>query len=350
MDVYQEFGLAGPAFRPHASLAQPLFPSPSHEDALATLVYAVRNRKPAVMVVGGSGFGKTLLAQKAQSATAGERPTLWIHGHGQPQRYLEALLIPTQQPADANGLAPRRIAVRHWLRRPAPGRLPLVIVDDADKLSELHWEDLLAVMTRERPRQIAPPVMIFGLPTLRERLADPSLYRLRRRIFRVCSLRSLTTEQVRDYMAQRIEAVGGSLEQIFDDAAIVQIGRLTHGNPALINQLGENAMVEALGDERRTVVASDVVAGVHAMLGVPEPDGATATLPESDTGAVRLPGFAQDVAGALPDPTHETGDPSGIHSGAFRAAPEVDRRLKGIESRLRNVLDSIQDTTPPVTS
>jgi hypothetical protein len=68
-------------------------------------------------------------------------------------------------------------------------------------------------------------------------------------------------------VACRLSAVGANRVQIFDSGAVAQIHRLTKGNPGLINQVCDNALLEAFSRGNKQVTAAEVLAAAHAIVG-----------------------------------------------------------------------------------
>ncbi|MEW6249693.1 MAG: AAA family ATPase [Planctomycetota bacterium] len=238
-------------------------------EVLATLAYAVHAGKSCTLVLGDSGSGKTLLGRLVAQRCADRIATVWVCGIGQPSHGVEATLFPPGALQSAHAVPERElqdISLSRWVRAGLPSGQPvLVVVDDADALRPRSWEDLLALVTRE-VRAIRPvSLVLLGLPELADTLAQRALVRLQRRVFRACRLAPLARRELGAYVQHRLVVAGGDGSEIFTSAALDLIQQLSGGNPALINQLCDNALVEAFGAERRTVDATDVRAMVRTI-------------------------------------------------------------------------------------
>ncbi|HUU97651.1 MAG TPA: hypothetical protein VM487_18095, partial [Phycisphaerae bacterium] len=141
------------------------------------------------------------------------------------------------------------------------------IVDNADELPRAAWRDIVSLLASEAIGVRPPNVALFGLPSLGRVLATPALTRLRRRLFRTYVLQPLTCEQVHEYVRCRVAAVDGQGAEIFTDEAVTQLHHLTHGNPGLINQVCDNAMIDAYGEDRQRIGAEDVLTAAHTIVG-----------------------------------------------------------------------------------
>ena len=293
IEPYRHFGLSAPPFdgRPDPRF---YYATASHAETLATLQYAVRTRRTCTLVLGDSGSGKTLLGRLLTQSLAGQTGVAWIHGIGQPDNRTDVTLCPANRLARADPFGPtntREVALGEWLRvDPSAAQAGVVIVDNADGLRPHNWDDILSLVTREirSPRTVA--LVLFGLPGLVETLAGSNLVRLQRRVFRACRLSPLSRADVDGYVQHRLRiAAVGTLaggrrdatsgapagaesghvapDGIFTAAALDLVHRFSDGNPALLNQLCDNALVDAFADDRTEIDGRHIVATIHAITG-----------------------------------------------------------------------------------
>jgi hypothetical protein len=71
-------------------------------------------------------------------------------------------------------------------------------------------------------------------------------------------LTPLSEEDMRDYVAHRLEVAGANSRSIFADACFPLLYRYTGGVPRLINTLCETAMIAAFGEDRDRINAGDM--------------------------------------------------------------------------------------------
>lgn len=278
MSAYRHFGLQQPPFEQSPD-PRFYYRSKAHEEALATLRYTVFASKSCCVIVGDSGSGKTILGRMICQSTGSHTAVLWIHGIGQPERATEVSVYSPGALSGANALpAAHETTLAEWTRAnvstavavgQAPRRPALIILDNADELPEHGWRDVLALQTREVAGVVDFNMILLGMPHLLERLDEPSLVRLRRRVFRTCTLPPLRLDGVRAYVDHRIAVAGGKGPEIFTDEAIAHLHSLTRGIPALINQVCDNALLEVYGQARKQVVGSDILPAVQATVGIP---------------------------------------------------------------------------------
>jgi len=270
METYRFFGLNA---APFDGQPDPRFfhATTSHAESLATLQYALHTGKTCTVVVGESGSGKTLLGRLLTQTAPRRTALLWLHGIGQPKGETRVTVCPPGNPTQNNAFQAKNVTettLADWTRtnlRTHHGTV--VIADNADSLRPHNWEDLLALATREVRTPKPVNLILLGLPTLLDVLAAPTLLRLHRRVFRTCHLARLAEAEVDTYIRHRLNVAGGTTIDIFTPDAVNLIHRFSAGNPALVNQLCDNAMVDAFSEDRRLIDARHIVASVHAITG-----------------------------------------------------------------------------------
>ena len=270
MEAYRFFRLSAAPFE---GPPNPRFfhPAPSHAEALATLQYAAHAGKTCTLVLGESGSGKTLLGRMLIQNCAGHATLLWVHGLGQPDGQTDVTISRPGQRRRPEALDHKHTAettLANWIRTGLPSCGPtIIIIDDADGLRPHSWEDVLALVTREIRTPAPVCLVLLGLPHLLDVLAAAPLVRLQRRVFRTCQLARLGSRDVVAYVRHRMNVAGADGSEIFTSASLELIHRFSDGNPALINQLCDNALLDAFSDERRRIDAHDVVTTIHSITG-----------------------------------------------------------------------------------
>jgi general secretion pathway protein A len=351
METYRHFGLSAPPFNGPPD-PRFFYGTPSYAETLATLQYAVHSGKACTLVLGESGSGKTLLGQTLVESSGARSDVLWVHGLGQPAGDTMASVLCA--PGGLASLATLRaknvpdVPLAEWLRTARPVRPPrrtLLVVDDADGLRPNAWESILSLVTRETPPPIPVTAVLFGLPTLLDTLATPALVRLQRRLFRVCRLLRLTGEEVTAYVRHRIRAAGGQAE-VFTASALALIDQCSEGNPALINQLCDNALVEAFGDDCRCVDAPHVLAAVRGITGEADrPDHPVDPVPEEHAYAAGPPIPDESLLIARLRSIDGPVVPRGPHDAAVVRPSAHDRlrdRLHSLQSRLSEAFSRVR--------
>jgi general secretion pathway protein A len=249
------FGLR---MKPFAVTPNPrfLYPSPSHREALAALVYGVKHRRGFICLVGEVGTGKTTLLRALLDGlnvsvrtalithtTLSREDLLWM--------VLNELLIPNA------GLS--RVEMLQALHDFVVAELesgnfpPLLIVDEAQNLDDEILEEIRLLTNLEIGDTKLLQVILSGQPELDQKLARPRLRQLGQRMAVRAHLEPLDRNETSAYVHHRLRIAGARDQRVFTRAALRRIWMRTGGIPRLINIVCEQALVNAFGAHRDTV-------------------------------------------------------------------------------------------------
>ena len=183
---------------------------------------------------------------------------------------------------------------RFLIQRHARGLITALVVDEAQALRPELLEEIRLLTNLETSQQKLLQIVLMGQPELEAVLDSPSLRQLKQRVSLRCQLLPLDEEQTRSYILSRLERAGANGQPpIFDDEALKTVYEYSRGIPRIINNLCENAMVNAFAREVRTVnpeMISEVAADFRLGLkpSVPEqPAEASSITAESNESMLR---------------------------------------------------------------
>jgi len=138
------------------------------------------------------------------------------------------------------------------------GRKVLLIVDEAQNLGLRVLEEIRMLSGVETTKEKVLRIILAGQPELNAKLDSPELIQLTQRVRLRFHLTPLSEEDMRAYVAHRLEVAGANNRSIFADACFPLLYRYTGGVPRLINTLCETAMIAAFGEDRDRVNAGDM--------------------------------------------------------------------------------------------
>jgi general secretion pathway protein A len=238
-------------------------------EALAVLSYGVSRRKGFMLLTGDVGTGKTTILnvfmrwlQARRAVTA-----LVFNPHVGPEDFLEFMLHDFGLERNGDSKAQLMIRFNRWLMEKYHANTPVVLmVDEAQQLSEDVLEELRLLTNLETPLHKLLQIVLCGQPELNELLARPSLRQLRQRISLTCTTAPLSEEQTAEYIAQRLRISGSPHEDLFQPDAIREIHRFSGGVPRVINKICEQLLIAAYCDTKSVIKADMVrqVAGENA--------------------------------------------------------------------------------------
>jgi len=138
---------------------------------------------------------------------------------------------------------------------------PVILVDEAHDIRPDVLAMLRVLTNFEMDSRLAVSVVLAGQNKLRELLRRDDLEAVSRRIAHYASLRLLSREEVRQYVAHRLQIVGAKTE-LFDDAAHDALYEAAQGNLRATNRLALKSL-ETAAAEGCPVVGADHVASAR---------------------------------------------------------------------------------------
>lgn len=248
------------------------FACSSYQEALNTLLVAVRNGEGFIKITGEVGSGKTLLCRKFLTAlNQGRQSTTLIGTQDQsiaaspaarfitayiPNPYLEprALLLAL---ADEFRLPIGKDADQHQLLKGLTGTLlecarngprVLVCLDEAQAMPLESLEVLRLLTNLETEKRKLLQVVLFGQPELDEHLSHHSIRQLRQRISFQYNLKGLRKDELDRYLRHRLAVAGFSGETLFSKSAVAKLQRISGGIPRLVNIVAHKALMLAFSE------------------------------------------------------------------------------------------------------
>lgn len=238
-----------------------------HNEALASLYYAIRRHKGFAVVTGEVGTGKTLLLrcllQLFENSTDFAYAYLF-HSRLSPLEFLQYVLADFGLETAGKNKSELLFAFGKFLSdRGAQQLTTVLIVDEAHDLSEELIEEVRLLSNLEAPDRKLLQIVLVGQPELDEKLDSYNLRQLKQRIAIRTHLEPLTREETADYIGQRLAAAGvdSSRDPIFPPETVDEVYRWSKGLPRLINSICENALISAYA-RREQVVCPEVILDV----------------------------------------------------------------------------------------
>jgi type II secretory pathway predicted ATPase ExeA len=147
----------------------------------------------------------------------------------------------------------------------AAGRKVLLIVDEAQNLSNRVLEEVRLLSGVETTKEKVLRIILCGQPELNEKLDSAELIQLVQRVRLRFHLTALTPEDSQAYVRHRLEVAGSHGRQIFTEDTYPIIFRYTGGVPRLINTICDTALMGAYALERRQVGVRELKAAIEEL-------------------------------------------------------------------------------------
>jgi type II secretory pathway predicted ATPase ExeA len=147
----------------------------------------------------------------------------------------------------------------------AAGRKVLLIVDEAQNLSNRVLEEIRLLSGVETTKEKVLRIILCGQPELNDKLDSAELVQLVQRVRLRFHLTALTPEDTQAYVLHRLEVAGSHGRQIFTEDTYPIIFRYTGGVPRLINTICDTALMGAYALERRQVGVPELKAAIEEL-------------------------------------------------------------------------------------
>lgn len=233
-----------------------LFMSERHGEGLAHLVYGVTEGGGFIQLTGEVGTGKTTLVRTLLGQIPAEVDiALILNPQLTAREFLTTICeeLGIALPKDRHSTkALTDVLNHHLLEAHSRGRRIILLIDEAQNLSEGVLEQLRLLTNLETARQKLLQIILIAQPELREKLAQENLRQLAQRVTGRYHLEPLSRDEALHYIDHRLR-VAGALTEIFEPAAKREVFRLSAGIPRVMNVICDRALLGAYSQESRTV-------------------------------------------------------------------------------------------------
>jgi type II secretory pathway predicted ATPase ExeA len=147
----------------------------------------------------------------------------------------------------------------------AAGRKVLLIVDEAQNLTNRVLEEIRLLSGVETTKEKVLRIILCGQPELNEKLDSDELTQLVQRVRLRFHLTALTPEDTQAYILHRLEVAGLHGRQIFDEETFPVIFRYTGGVPRLINTICDTALLGAYALGQQKVGVAELKAAIEEL-------------------------------------------------------------------------------------
>jgi general secretion pathway protein A len=255
---FKHFGLKKNPFLLNTS-PDCVYYSAAHCEAIAHLLYAVRECKGIALLMGQAGTGKTTLLHRILELV---RPTgavvsTILNPMAETAQELLACVLAGfnvnvgQRPA----MELQGVLVAFLEDQARHGRRAILVVDEAQQLSSRTLENLRLISNLESKGERLIQLILSAQLEIRQVLSNDCHAALRQRIVSRCYLEPLQYVEVWNYLALRLARGGSDGRMIFLPEAVDRLAVLTSCTPRLINVLADNCLIAAYAKGEETVDA-----------------------------------------------------------------------------------------------
>ena len=230
-----------------------LYLSAKHREALNHLLYGIRERRGFVQLTGEVGAGKTTLCRALLEQLPPEQfsTALILNPVLQPDQMMAA--IATEFGLNVRGkdrFETLQILNHFLLEEMAKGRDVVLIIDEAQNLTNDLLEQVRLISNLETDDRKLLQIVLMGQPELRDRLNDHSLRQLRQRITVRYHLSALRFSEVKDYIRHRLHVSGANGTPYFSMGAVWRVFNYSRGIPRLVNAACDKCLLAGWVSQR----------------------------------------------------------------------------------------------------
>ena len=239
------------------------YQSPTHEEALARLLFLVENHRRCGVLSGAAGTGKSLLlgilAGEA-ARTGGEVAHIDLFGRSSHEMMLE--IVELGIPAGPDDAAPRLWRKLHdHILANRYSRAPLVLL--LDHLDRAHAE-CVAVVERLQHLSAGRETALTLILGVRDERASSVATALREISDLRIELIALDRTETKHYVEALLTRAGAA-QSVFDSSAIDRLFEVTHGVPRHLNRLCDLALLAGMADHAARIDESIVAAAAEEL-------------------------------------------------------------------------------------
>jgi len=254
--MYEEF--YGLEEKPFQIVPNPdyLYFTPKHKNALSCLEYGLSDNVGFILLTGEIGSGKTtLIRYLLNTLEKNIVPSVIFNTNVTADEFfiyvMQSFDLEYRLEDKARNL---EILNRFMLEQYVEGKQVLLIIDEAQNLSDATLEEIRLLSNFQSEDRMLLQIIMVGQPELQARFKNPSLAQFRQRIAVNYHLEALTEEETRHYIVFRLKKAGGR-DDTFSADAIGAIYRASKGIPRTINLLCDSSLVYGFADELRQIDA-----------------------------------------------------------------------------------------------
>lgn len=223
-----------------------LFLSQRHKEALAALVYGVKQRKGFIALTGEIGSGKTTICRaflKELDHTQ-NNVAIILNSFLTEVELLQSINQELSIPADSQS---KKILIDNLndflLKEHANGHNTIIIIDEAQNLMPPVLEQIRMLSNLETETDKLIQIILIGQPELESILEIPELEQLNQRISVKYHITPLNLEEISEYIHYRLNVAKAKVKIEFSDAALKLIYKNTGGVPRKINLLCDRILL-----------------------------------------------------------------------------------------------------------
>ncbi len=233
-----------------------LFLSPSHKQALGSIVYGVKNRKGFIVITGEVGVGKTTILRSYLEGVAKQKTkVIYIFNtHVSFKNLLKTIYKEMGiDPKTSDTVEMLDNLYQILMEEYRQGNTVLLIADEAQNMPIETLENLRMLSNLETSNDKLLQIVLIGQYEFEEILNLHELRQLKQRIVLRSTITPLSEKESTAYIKHRLEKAALNGSPVFTRGAMKRIVKEAKGIPRVLNILCDNALITGFGYKAKPV-------------------------------------------------------------------------------------------------
>jgi general secretion pathway protein A len=269
------------------------FSTPHLEEQMVELAHCIQARKGFSLLTAEVGMGKSTLVRRLMTDLAAKQvvSALVFNTFLQGPELLAAVLQDFGLPSSGTMSADIAELNAFLLKNHVEGKTCLLIIDDAQNLSESSLELVRLLCNLETDQEKLLQILLAGQPELEETLSQHNLRQLRSRVVKHARLHQLNSTEIADYIKFRLESAGNDGAVLLQADACQRLWKESQGVPRHIHLIMDRCLYGLAGRHGNVIdvgLMNQAIDDCKVDLTGPVMEQATPAEPAARTGRIGL--------------------------------------------------------------
>jgi general secretion pathway protein A len=231
-----------------------------YQEAYASLLYGIRERKGFIVLTGEVGTGKTTLLRRLMVNF--EESIHFVFFYHTTSTFEELLTFICEdlglEVAGKGSLQKIQELNNFLLSCLQQGGTGVLLIDEAQNLADDVLENLRLLSNLETSSEKLLQIVLVGQPELEAKLARPQLRQLRQRVAIQARLDGLKDSEIGPFIHHRLRTIGYEKLHLFPQETTQRISMYARGTPRLVNIICDNALLIAYSTNQK-IISVDII-------------------------------------------------------------------------------------------
>ena len=233
----------------------------SYKKAKYYMRFALERGEGFLLITGRPGTGKTTLVKEllGDLAMTHYKVSTLVSTQLEADDLLRSVAYAYDLPVEhVNKATVLQHLNKYLLNRRRSNQRTILIVDEAQDLSERALEELRLLTNLEQDNRPLLQIFLVGQPQLFDLLGEKSMEQLRQRITVAVSMQPLLAQDVKEYIQHRLSVVGWQHDPEISGDVYSLIHQYSDGVPRRINQICSRLLLHGFVEEKHALDVSDM--------------------------------------------------------------------------------------------